>query len=78
MLTSILELIGPEEQTPVPHQDFKEVKPKMMTWNIRKNMLEAEDRKTAELLAAKKKSISEQIKDLEHEVGISNSDKEVS
>lgn len=48
--------------------NYEELKPKIMTWNVRKNMLEAEDRKTAQILAERKKN--ESIDKLEKEVGL--------
>lgn len=72
MLNTILAISKPaiKEETS-PAVDYEKIKPKMMTWNVRKQMLEAEDRKAAQILAEqKKKSISDQIADLEKEVGL--------
>lgn len=72
MLNTILSFTKPvarEETTPAV--DYEKIKPKMMTWNVRRQMLEAEDKKAAQLIAEqKKKSVNEQISELEKEVGI--------
>lgn len=52
-----------------PQLDYEKLKPKMMTWNIRRQMLEAEDKKAAQIIAEQKKHAAA-IKDLEKEVGI--------
>lgn len=72
LLNTILSFTKPSErETTAPAVDYEKVKPKMMTWNVRRQMLEAEDRKAAQLIAEqKKKSIVEQITELEKEVGI--------
>jgi hypothetical protein len=72
MLNTILSFTKKEENTvSVAPPNYEELKPKMMTWNVRRQMLEAEDKKTAQLLAEqKRKSVSEQITELEKEVGI--------
>ena len=72
LLNSLLSLTKkPEEQTSTA-VDYEKVKPKMMTWNVRRQMLEAEDKKAAQILAEQKnkKSIGDQIADLEKEMGI--------
>ena len=71
MLNTILSFSKkPEAETPA-HVNLEDIKPKMMTWNVRRQMLEAEDKKTAQLLAEqKRKTITEQISELEEEVGL--------
>ncbi len=77
MLQTILSFSKPQVELPTPEVDYEKVKPKMMTWNVRRQMLEAEDRKAAQLLAEqRKKSVSEQIADLEKQVGIEGEVKE--
>jgi len=55
----------------------QEVKPRMMTWNMRRQMLEAEDKKTAEIMRkieedrAKLKP-AKTSNELEKELGVSN------
>lgn len=54
MLDALLE----KPQSEIEHRkpdtsEPKEVKPRMMTWNMRRQMLEAEDRKSAEILRKK-------------------------
>ena len=53
-----------------PEIDYEKVKPKMMTWNIRRQMLEAEDRKAAQLLADQKRHSQESVNELEKELGL--------
>lgn len=72
LLNTILSISKPttDNQTS-PAVDYEKVKPKIMTWNVRKQMLEQEDRAAAKILAEqKKKSISDQIADLEKEIGL--------
>lgn len=70
LLKSILSLTSksPEGQAP-PTVDYEKLKPQMMTWDVRKRLLEAEDRKAAQLLAERKKK-SEEIAELEKELGV--------
>jgi hypothetical protein len=72
MLATILSLSQPQTAAPSPQVDFEKLKPRMTTWNVRKQMLEAEDREKAKILAEQKKQkpIADQIADLEKEVGI--------
>jgi len=57
LLESILSLTRPAEvQPPSAQVNLKDVAPKMMTWNVRKQMLEAEDRKLAQVLAEQRKA----------------------
>lgn len=73
MLNTILSLSKPavvEETSPAVN--YEKVKPRINTWNVRKHMLEAEDRRAAQILAEqrKKTKVDEQISNLEKEVGI--------
>lgn len=47
-------------------EEFQPIKPQFVPWRVRQQMLEAEDRKTAQLM----KSKMEEIQQLEMEVGI--------
>lgn len=77
MLQTILSLSRPQAEAPPTPVDYEKVKPRMTTWNVRRQMLEAEDRRAAQILAEqKKKSVAEQIADLEKEVGIETEVKE--
>lgn len=67
LLRTILSFSKPPEQAPAQPIDYEKVKPKLMTWNVRKHMLEAEDRAAAALLAEQQKK---SIENLEKEVGI--------
>lgn len=71
MLDTILSFSRPQaENQSGPPADLEHVKPKMMTWNVRRQMLEAEDRKAAQILAEQKRQ-AESIKELEKELSIS-------
>jgi hypothetical protein len=79
MLETILSFSKPAENQSSPPVDYEKLKPRMMTWNVRKQMLEAEDRKAAQVLAEQRKAAeaakenprTESIEQLEREVGIS-------
>ena len=68
LLESILSFTKPAAIETV-HITPEDVKPKMMTWNIRKRMLEEEDRRTAALMKDKER-VNKEISDLEKELGI--------
>lgn len=72
LLNTILSLTTekPKEQ-PAPAVNYENI-PRPMTWNMRKAMLEAEDRKAAQLLAEnkKKEQIKADIEKLEEELDI--------
>lgn len=75
MLDSILSLTKPSEPAPSPQVDYEKLKPKMTTWNVRRQMLEAEDKKQAQVLAEQRKSVVEatraaEIAKLEKELGV--------
>ena len=78
MLQSILSLTKPadvEVHNASTQAELDRVKPKMMTWNVRKQMLEAEDRKLAAVMAEQNKKAEEEkrasaISKLESEVGL--------
>lgn len=78
LLNQIMLLTRPAENQSSPPVDYEKVKPKMMTWNVRRQMLEAEDRKAAQILAEQKKKDAERakiktsadIEQLEKELGI--------
>lgn len=77
MLASILSFAKKEQPeataTPVDYEKFK---PRMMTWNVRKQMLEAEDRAAAALLRKQQaenpqvEKVKQDIEELEKELGV--------
>lgn len=69
MLNTILSFSKPAENQSSPPVDYEKVKPKVMTWNVRRQMLEAEDRKAAQVLAEERRKT--EIEKLEKETGIS-------
>jgi hypothetical protein len=65
LLSKLLE----KDVSPAPtteQQEFRPIKPQFTPWRVRQQMLEAEDRKKAELMKKK----SEEIADLEKELGV--------
>jgi hypothetical protein len=63
--------------SPVLNQvEFEKLKPKMMTWNVRKQMLEAEDRAAAALMREQREknqpteALKQDIEKLEKELGV--------
>jgi hypothetical protein len=67
MLNVLLE--KPKIEIEVPKIEIPEsVKPKLVTWNMRRQMLEAEDREKAKILRQK----AEETAKLEKELGVNN------
>jgi hypothetical protein len=48
--------------------------PRTLTWRVRRQMLEADDRKAAALKIQKEQELQQQVTELEKEVGIVNAD----
>jgi len=63
LLQWILDLNKPNENVSIPLEMPIEIKPKNIPWSVRQNMLEAEDRKRAQILRDRKP-----IEELEKEV----------
>jgi len=55
---------------PEPKEEYKPVTPQFIPWRLRKEMLEAEDRKKAQLMQEKNKEIAE----LEKELGVTGAE----
>ena len=70
MLQSILSFSKPALPIETPAINLQDVRPKAITWNVRRQMLEAEDRVQAKILAEQKKHIQESVDSLEKELGI--------
>lgn len=73
LLQSILSLNKPAEVQTAPSVNYENIKKQAMPWNVRKAMLESEDRKAAQLIAEHKKQADEIAKDiskLEKEVNL--------
>jgi hypothetical protein len=68
LLDSILSLTRPSEQAPAAPVDYDKLKPRTTTWNVRRQMLEAEDRKQAQVLAEQRRQ--SEIERLEKELKI--------
>lgn len=65
LLTRLLAKETPEP-SPVKEEEFQPIKPQFIPWRVRQQMLEAEDRKKAQVMNDKAK----EIKELEDELGI--------
>lgn len=70
LLQTVLSLTQPKvESAPVMIQP-QELKRRAIPWNVQRQMLEAEDRKAAQVMAQQAESIKNNIAKLEEEVGI--------
>jgi len=67
LLTRLLDKANPEP-SPIEKEEYKPIQPQFMPWRVRQQMLEAEDRKQAELMRAKR----EEIGKLEKELGVAS------
>jgi len=65
----LLELIAPAKETEVIPEELKEVKPRWVPWEVRKQMLEKEDREKAKIMR-QFESKPEDIEELEKELDI--------
>jgi hypothetical protein len=73
LLNTILEMNKPKIEIPVEPRKIEPIHPKNVPWSVRRQMIEAEDRKAAELIAKKKLEQQEsnpEIEELEKELGI--------
>lgn len=75
LLNTILEMNKPKEEIKVETRTIQPVQPKNIPWSVRRQMIEAEDRKAAELIAKKAREAAEQgvdetIRELEKELGV--------
>lgn len=84
MLNTILSFTKPIAEEVAPEREIEPIRPKTVPWNIRRNMLEDEDRKKAALLKqaaetdrlAKEEAVArvdEKTEELERELNISGS-----
>lgn len=67
LLTRLLAPTVPEP-SPTKEEEYQPIKPQFMPWRVRQQMLEAEDRKKAQVLNDKAREINE----LEKELGVSD------
>lgn len=65
LLTKLLDKANPEP-SPEVKEEYEPIKPAFTPWRVRQQMLEAEDRKQAQL----KKQKAEEITALEQELGV--------
>ena len=65
LLHRLLDKDKPEPPASVPTEELKPITPQYTPWRVRRQMLESEDRKTAQLMQDKKKEIEELEKELE-------------
>lgn len=66
LLTRLLEKDRPEPTQPVKTEEYRPIQSQFVPWRVRQQMLEAEDRKKAELLKRHKDEVDE----LEKELGV--------
>jgi len=74
LLTRLLERDKPEPVSSAKTDELQPIRPQFTPWRVRQQMLEAEDRKQAQLLREKQKEMSESrkpnIEELEKELEI--------
>ena len=69
LLNRLLDQGKPEPSTPVmKEEEMRPFTPQFVPWRVKQQMLEAEDRKTAQLLRGK----AEEIAELEKELGVAS------
>ena len=66
LLHRLLDKDKAEPQPPVPLDELRSIQPAFVPWRVKQQMLEQEDRKSAQLLRDKEKEIAE----LEQELGV--------
>jgi hypothetical protein len=66
LLTKLLEKDKPEPLIPPVAEDLRPFTPQFVPWRVKQQMLEAEDRKKAELMRNK----ANEIEELEKELGV--------
>ena len=61
------------EPEPLAQPDFSQMRPKAVPWNVRRQELEAEDRRKAQIIREKEKELKSisNVDDLEKELGVS-------
>jgi hypothetical protein len=80
LLNRILELTAKptnEVRDVAPKNDFEELRPRKVSWNVKRAMLEEEDRAKARVIAERKLHEQESVKtieELERELGVANAD----
>lgn len=76
LLQKFLERDKPEQTTAPAKEDMQPIRPQFTPWRVRQQMLEAEDRKQAQLLKEKQKEMADSrkpsIEALEKELEIPN------
>jgi hypothetical protein len=66
LLNRLLEPSKSEPLPPVKEEELRSIQPAFIPWRVKQQILEQEDRKSAELMKQKVKEIAE----LEHELGV--------
>lgn len=69
LLQTILERSEPPKSEPMPMGELKPVRPRHIPWSVRQQLLEAEDRVTAQKLREKTEEL-DRISELEKELGV--------
>ena len=71
LLNLIMSSASSKSSPPQPNPiDYEKLAPKAMTWNVRRQLLEQEDRAQAKILAEQRKHTENSIAELEKELGI--------
>jgi hypothetical protein len=73
LLAKLLDKDKPESSSPVA-EEMKPVGQQFVPWRVRQQMLEAEDRKRAELMRAKREEMNPKIEELEKELEINHAE----
>ena len=81
LLHKLLEKDKPEPVAPVQEEELKPILPDFIPFRIKRQMMEAESRREAQLLKAKKKEMTESkispsVAELEKELGIDDASQE--
>ncbi len=66
----------PVEKVIETTENFKPILPRNTSWNIKRQMLEAEDRKKAQIIKQQNESMKESTEDLERELNIVEKERE--
>lgn len=67
LLDTILEMNRPKVEIPVEHKSVIPILPKNIPWSVRQQMIEAEDRKAAQIIQERNRKLAEQVVDEEVE-----------
>lgn len=73
LLDTLLDTVKPKQMGEVqPIRQAEPIVPKAVSWRVRREMLEAEDRRQAEILKAHQEESKKGIEELEKELGLTD------